>query len=209
MFHPRAAEKEPGATTSQTSLFTTHSLRESLTSLYSPPQKKIKITAKKENFCPRPVHLQCHLREYRGVIQRKWCPWWRRTDVIKAVSCCRARKPTPTTWNYLNHASASRNREQTSIASKDPHVRIHMSQQTERTNTTQVQADNFVSTAARTPRLVYSFVYSGKHFARLTPKRAAQQIQKKKNIKNKIKDHQPILGFRQEVKTAISSMLTV
>lgn len=45
----------------------------------------------------------------RGVvIRRKWCPWWRRTDVIKAVSCCRARKPTPTTWNYLNHASASR-----------------------------------------------------------------------------------------------------
>lgn len=42
------------------------------------------------------------------VIQRKLCPWWRRTDVIKAVSCCRARKPSPTTWNYLNHAPASR-----------------------------------------------------------------------------------------------------
>lgn len=49
--------------------------------------------------------------DYKGVVIRlKLCPWWRRTDVIKAVSCCRARKPTPTTWNYLNHAPASRKR---------------------------------------------------------------------------------------------------
>lgn len=93
----------------------------SLFSLYqpqrvcSPPQNRSKET---ERLCPRycsSVHLQCHLREHAKAIQRKLCPCWKRTDVIKAVSCCRARKPTPTTWNYLNHATASREGGQKSM----------------------------------------------------------------------------------------------
>lgn len=97
-----------------TARFTTHSPTESLTRFYSPPQTHSKGRIR---FCPPHSQPQfiynaiCQRDESDKrvvVIRRKLCPWWRRTDVIKAVSCCRARKPTPTTWNYLNHASASR-----------------------------------------------------------------------------------------------------
>lgn len=96
--------------------FTTHSPTESLTRFYSPPQthSKGRIRLCPQHSQPQFIYnaiCQGDVSDKRGVaIRRKLCPWWRRTDVIKAVSCCRARKLTPTTWNYLNHASASRKR---------------------------------------------------------------------------------------------------
>lgn len=82
------------------------------------PQRALQPTTKQQQREPATLSMVLHPSSFTmpfattsggyRVIQRKLCPWWRRTDVIKAVSCCRARKPSPTTWNYLNHAPASR-----------------------------------------------------------------------------------------------------
>lgn len=170
MFHHQAAERGTRSLTQHHNLklYNPFSLQWELQQLLQPTTKE----RRKNKYQQRKttsVRVQAAQFIYNaicgsagGVIQRKLCPWWRRTDVIKAVSCCRVRKPTPTTWNYLNHAAASRNRARNihckKTAKQNPHVRIHIPAEREGRVPTQLQPNQLGRT--RTPGLL---VYARKH----------------------------------------------